>query len=191
MLSESVLKEIADSFQPRLLMYRLRNAGKVTTSQVDVSTFSYGMRQIARAVALCFPEDSGLADDALQLLRPQDEDIRGRRFRDVKCAIVEILWGMLHRGKPDGVQVEELAKDVNALLRNRGETLEYSPEQIGWKLNSLNIRRHSSSTGRQVLLERDTRERVHQLARAYDLACTQRRGPDCSDCNRAEAAISK
>ena len=31
LLSESVLKEIADSFQPRLLMYRLRNTGKVAT----------------------------------------------------------------------------------------------------------------------------------------------------------------
>ena len=190
-LSDSVLNEIADRFQPRLLMYRIRNAGKVAKSQIDVSTFSYGMRQIARAVALSFPEDSGLAHDALQSLRPQDEDIRGRRFRDVKCAIVEVLWGMLHHGKSDEAQVDELAKDVNALLRNRGETLAYNPEQIGWSLRSLNIPRHSTSTGRQILLKKDTRDRVHQLARAYDLACSQRGEPDCRDCNQAEAAISK
>jgi len=190
-LSEPVQNEIANSFQSRLLMYRLKNCGKLHESQVDVSTFTFATRPLARTLALCFPEDSGLARDTVQLLRPQDDEVRGQRSRDVNCTIVEILWAITHEGKQREVQVDELAKDVNTLLKSRGETLIYSPEQIGWKLKSLNIPRHSSSAGRQVLLERDTRHYVHRLARAYDLACTQSKEAGCHDCNQAKAAISK
>ena len=148
--------EIANSFQPRLLLYRLKNSGKVHESQADVSRFTFATRQLARTLAVCFPEDPELARDAVELLQPQDEEVRGQRSRDVNCAIVEILWAITHKGKQREVRVDELAKDVNALLRSRGETLTYSAEEIGWKLRSLNIPRHSSSSGRQVLLGRDT-----------------------------------
>lgn len=190
-LSEPVQNEIANSFQARLLMYRLKNCGKLHESQVDVSTFTFATRPLARTLALCFPEDSGLARDTVQLLRAQDDEVRGQRSRDINCAILEILWAITHKGKQREVQVDELAKDVNVLLESRGETLVYSPEQIGWKLKNLNIPRHSSSAGRQVLLERDTRHCVHRLARAYDLACTHSKEAGCHDCNQAKTAISK
>jgi hypothetical protein len=190
-LSEQVHNEIANSFQPRLLLYRLKNSGKVHESQADVSNFTFATRQLARTLAACFPEDSGLARDTVQLLRPQDEEVRGQRSRDVNCAIVEVLWAIIHERKQREMKVDELAKDVNALLRSRGETLVYSPEEIGWKLKSLNIRRHSSSSGRQVLLGRDTSQGVHRLARAYDLPCTQAVEADCPDCNQAKANLSK
>jgi hypothetical protein len=188
---EQVQNDIANSFQPRLLMYRLKNAGKVHECQVDVSSFTFATRQLARTLALCFPEDAGLASDAVQLLRPQDDQLRGQRSCDVNCAIVEILWAITHKGKQREVQVDELAQDVNALLQSRGETLEYSAEQIGWKLKGLNIPRHSSSFGRQVLIGRDTGQSVHRWARAYDLPCTKHESTDCPDCNHAKDALSK
>ena len=85
------------------------------------------------------------------------------------------------------MRVDELAKDVNALLRSRGEILEYSAEEIGWKLKDLNIPRHTSSSGRQVLLGRETSQRVHRLAQVYDLPCSHRIEPDCPDCNQAQS----
>ncbi len=190
-LEEQVQNEIANSFQPRLLMYRLKNLRNVHKSQVDVSTFSFESRQLARTLALCFPEDLGLANDVVQLLRPQDEEVRGQHSRDVTCTVIEILWAIAHQGKQRTVRVDELAKDVNVLLQNRGETLVYSPEHIGWKLKSLNIPRHSSSSGRQILLDRNTNQAVHRFARAYDLACTQVEEVGCPDCDQARAAISK
>jgi len=190
-LSEQVQNEIANSFQPRLLMYRLRNSGKGHRSQVDVSTFTFATRQLARTLALCFPEDSGLAWDAVQLLQPQDDEVRGQRSLDVNCAIVQILWAITHKGKQREMQVDELAKDVNVLLRSLGETRVHSPEQIGWKLKSLNIPRHSSSSGRQILLDRDTNRSIHRLARAYALPSTQRAEAGCPDCNQEEATLSK
>jgi hypothetical protein len=172
-------------------MYRLKNSGKLRESRVDVSKFTFATRQLARTIAACFPEDSELASDAVQLLRPQDEEVRGQRSCDVNCAIVEILWGILHDRKRREERVDELAKDVNALLRSRGETLTYSAEELGWKLRNLNIPRHSSSSGRQVLLGRDTSQSVHRLAHAYGLPCAQRVEAGCPDCNQAKATLSK
>jgi len=190
-LNERVQSEIANHFQPRLLRYRLENLGKLRESPVDVSTFTFPTRQLARTLAGCFAEDLELARDAVELLRPQDEELRGQRSCDVNCAIVEILWGMIHDGKHREIRVDALAKDVNALLRSRGETLTFRPEDIGWRLRSLNIPRHSSSSGRQVLLGRDSARSVHRLAHAYGLPCTQRGEADCPDCNQAKPALSK
>src|ERR1700693_1428697 len=159
-LNEQVQSEIANHFQPLLLMYRLKNGGRGCESRVEVAGFTFPMRQLARSVAMCFPEDTELARDAVQLLRPQDEEVRGQRSRDVNCAIVEILFGNIHQRKQRAVKVDELAKDLNALLQSRGELIEYSAAEIGWKLKGLNIQRHSDRGGRQVLLDRGTSQVV-------------------------------
>jgi hypothetical protein len=179
-LDGQVQNEIANHFQPRLLMYRLKNCGKCE-SRVEVSEFTFAMRQLARSVAMCFPEDAELARDAVQLLRPQDEEVRGQRSRDVNCAIVEIMLGNIHQRKQRAVRVDELAKDLNALLQSRGELIEYSAAEIGWKLKGLNIKRHSDRGGRQVLLDRGTSQIAHRLARAYDLPCPQCVQGNCPD----------
>ena len=121
-LDEQVQNEIANYFQPRLLGFRLRNCVKVRESPVDVSTFTFATRPLARTLAACFPEDPELARDAVQLLRAQDEEVRGQRSCDVNCAIIEILWGFIHDGKHREIRVDALAKDVNALLRSRRKT---------------------------------------------------------------------
>jgi len=190
-LDEQILVEIANKFQPRFLMYRLKNSEKVREARVDVSGFTFATRQLARTLAMCFPEDSELAREAVQLLRPQDQEVRAQRSRDVNCAIIEILWADVHGRKQRGVKVDELAKDVNALLRSRGEIFEYSAEEIGWKLKSLNIQRHSDRSGRQVLLERETSQNVHRLVRAFDLPCSQRAEANCPDCNQTKTALAK
>jgi hypothetical protein len=190
-LDEQVQDEIANRFQPRLLMYRLKNSRRVRESRVDGSEFTFATRQVVRTLAMCFPEDSELARDSAQLLRPQDEEVRGQRSCDVNCAIVEILRGTIHDRKQKAVRVDELAKFVNALLRSRGETLTYSAEEIGWKLRDLNIPRHTSSSGREVVLGQSTSQSVHRLAQAYDLPCSQRVEAGCPDCNQEEPALSK
>ena len=190
-LDEQVQDEIANKFQPLLLMYRLKNSRRVRESRVDGSEFTFATRQLARTLAMCFPEDSKLARDTVQLLRPQDEEVRGQRSRDVNCAIVEILWALIHERKQREVKVDELAKDVNALLQSRGEIIEYRADEIGWKLKSLNIQRHSNRSGRQVLLERETSQSVHRLAQVYDLPCSQRVEEGCLDCNQAKTTLSK
>lgn len=190
-LDEQAQNEIANKFQPRLLMYRLKNSERIRESSVDVPAFTSATRQIARALAMSFPEDLELARDTVQLLVPQDQEVRGQRSRDINCAIVEILWGYIHGPKQRAVKVDELGKDVNALLRSRGEIIEYSAEEIGWKLKSLNIRRHSDRAGRQVSLDRETSQNVHRVVRAYDLPCPHSTEASCPDCDQAKAKLSK
>jgi hypothetical protein len=181
-LDGQMQNKIANDFQPRLLMYRLKNSGKVGES-VDVSKFTPATRPLARALAACFPDDFELARDTIQLLRPQDDEIREQRFCDVNCVIVEILWAVIQERKEQAVRVDELAKLVNKLLRSRGETIVFSAEQIGWRLRHLNIARHNDSSGRQVLLGRENRECVKRLARAYG-TCVQRVKASSPDCRR-------
>jgi hypothetical protein len=189
-LDERGQNEIANKFQRRLLQYRLRNCRTLGESSIDVSNFTYPMRRIARALAACFPKDPELARDVVQLLRPQDEELRSRQSCDLNCVIVEILWGMVHDRKMREIRVDELAKDATALLRSRGEILEYGAEAVGWKLRNLNIPRHSTSSGRQVLLGRHTSQSVHRLAQAYGLPCTQQVAADCPDCNQSKPTLS-
>ena len=184
-------QKISNEFQPLLLMYRLKNAPKVHESRADLSKFAFATRPLARALAMCFPEDSALAGDAVQLLGPQDEELREQRFLDVSYAIVEVLWGIVHNQKLEEVRVEELAKDVNAMLRSRGELIEYSAEEVGWKLRGLGVPRHTSSSGRQVLLGRDTSQIIHRLAQAYDSPCARRAEAGCQECNQERSANSK
>jgi hypothetical protein len=190
-LDEQVQNEIATRFQPRLLMYRLKNSGKVRESRVDVSEFTFTTRRLASTLAGCFPEDEELARDTVELLRPQDEEVRERRSRDLNCVIVEILWRIVHDGDQRAVGVKKLAGGVNTLLWERGEIWKYSPETIGWKLRTLQIPRHTSSLGQQVLLGRDTSQTVHRLARAYDLPCAQHVEAGCPDCSQAQVAVSE
>jgi hypothetical protein len=190
-LDELLQSEIADQFQPLLLMYRLKNAPKVRQPQVDISNFTFATRQLAYTLALCFPNDLKLARDMVLLLQPLDEEARGQRYCDVDYVIVEVLLAMIHHQEQRDVGVSALAKEVNALLRSRGETVEYGAEEIGWKLHNLNIPRHRSSSGQLVLLGQDTSQSVHRLANFYDLRCPQDLEADCPDCDQGQAALSK
>jgi hypothetical protein len=190
-LGEQLLDEIAADFQPRLLMYRLKNHAKVGAAQVDVSEFKFATGRLARALADCFPEDSDLARDTVRLLRAQNELVHEQRFRDVRCAIVEILCALVHHREHKAVNVSELTKDVSTLLQSRGETLQYSAEEVGWKLKELGIPRHTDSSGRKVVLDRDTSRIVHRLAEVYDLPCSQNVEAGCPDCTKRKVSLSE
>ena len=182
--------EISMEFQPRLLYYRLRHFATVNDSQVEVVEFTSAIRPLAAAFAKCLADNQKLAHDTIHLLRRQDDDVKGKRFLDVNCVVVEILSTLVHDPKQKSIQVVELAKYVNALLRSRGETIEYSAEEIGWSLSKLNIRRHTTSSGRQIPLGRDNGIIVHQTAAGYGLECAQRVHDGCTTCE-PQVAIDK
>jgi hypothetical protein len=190
-LDEHLRAEIVSDFQPRLLMYRLKNCPKVRESRVDVSQFTVATRRLACALAACFPGDPGLVRDTILLLRPQDEEIRAQRFLDVAYVLVEILWAEIHSRDHKQVSVSDLARDANALLLSRGEFREYRAEEVGWKLKHLNIPKHTDSSGRQVLLDHDTSQRVHRLAQTYDLPRSQHVRDGCSECAAAESPVAE
>ena len=188
-LDQCVQEEIASQFQPRLLMYRLKNIPKLEEAQVDLSNLTLTMRPLARTLAMCFPGNPKLAGEVVVLLQPQDEEIRARRFLDPRCAIVEILLAATHEAKQRELIVDQLTKQINALLRTRGERVEYSAEAIGWQLRGLGLPRHTSSAGRQVILDRENSKRLHCLAQGFEMSMV--RVEDCPDCNDEQSAETK
>ena len=158
-------------------------------SPVDGNEFTAATRGLAIALGACLSEDPELARETIQLLRSQDDDARAEKQCDVSSVVVEVLWGRVHHGSQKAITVAELAKLVNALLRSRGDELNYSAEEIGWKLRVMGVRRHSSVAGRQVLLDQGTRRQIHDLACAYDLPCTLA-AENCSDCSLHEGIVS-
>jgi hypothetical protein len=178
---DSLRDRTAARLQAELLMYRLKNCVDSQHTQVDVSHFTSTTRRLAHALAGCFPSDPDLARETVQQLRLQDDEIRARRFLDVRFAIIEILLAETHSRKRSRLAVGCLAQDVNALLRSRGEIRQFSSEEIGWRLKALNIRRHTDGTGRYIGLDTDTSRLVHRLARAYDLLSSRGVG-QCSAC---------
>ena len=181
-LNDSARNQIADRFQPRLLMFRLKNLVQPRKCCVDLSKFTSATRPLARTIAECFVEDPRLATDAVQLLEAQDQEVRASRCLDPSCAALEILLGLIHQGESQEIQVDELTRDLNTLLRSRGELLEYRPEEIGWRLRAMKVPRHTDSSGRKIVLGRETSLRVHRLARGYDLLIGPLVGHQCSDC---------
>ncbi len=191
-LDERSRQKIADAFQPKLVMYRLRTVGskKLAPHRIEVAQFASSMQPCASLLAQCFLEDGKLAREAMQLLVPQDEEARREFALRVDYAIVESLLGLLHAGnEPPAIQVEELTKLVNSLLQSRGERWAYSHEAIGRCLADMGIRRERNGSGQRVIFDRATSQLVHQVAHGFELA-EKYIVADCPDCKRDSPARS-
>jgi hypothetical protein len=189
-IDEQLQERIANEFQPQLLSYRLQNVSKVSTLELEGENLSASTEQLAFIIAASLSEDRELAQETVRLLQAQDEDIRAQQLLDVHRVLVEVLWGLIHKSAFNAVLVKDLANFINVVLQSRGEPVNYSPEEIGWKLSALGIPRHAIAAGREVLLDAANRLRIHKLARAYDLPFAQR-VPGCRQCCLKEATDDK
>ena len=189
-LDEERMNQISSRFQPRLLLYRMRNLSKAGNCQENFVDFTLATRQLATNLAMCTPDDDQLVAQTAELLRPQDEEVRAKRFFDLKYVLVEILWGFLHEGTKRKIAVRELTKYANALLHSRGELREYTPEEVGGRLSDSGIRRHRSSAGQHVFLDHETSETIHKLAPEYGVQTTPGSHPSCRECGGDHRANS-
>lgn len=79
------------------------------------------------------------------------------------------------------------AEFVNSILRARGEILEFSPEEIGRKLNALGLYKKRTNAGMSVTLSRENSHRVHDLARRYDVPPAPDVAAQCAECVPSQA----
>jgi hypothetical protein len=173
-------EKIANQFQPRLLMYRLRHIQRVRESYSAPWPVTFPTLELARNLMACVPDEPELAQSVIPLLESQVQDVLASRACDPNAAIIEVIWILLHRGTSEAStsRVREL---VNALLRSRGESREYSAVEIGWKLRGLGIPRHRSPKSMLVQFSRESSRRVHLLARGFGLKLAPH--PEtCADC---------
>jgi hypothetical protein len=173
LLGPAELAEIADRFQPKFLMFRLKNLVGSMESRPVPSHLN---------LPACIEEESDFVAAVGPLVERQKRDSLARRTCDFNAAVVEILWEPSHR-TPD-ISVDNITQLVNALLRCRGEVRVYSNEETGWCLRSFGLYRDRAAGGMMLRFSREHRWQIHQVARQCGLTLPLVDGcPDCSPKN--------
>ena len=179
--------EIARRFQSHYLMYRLRNLQKIRESHSAVHPVNFPHNATAHNLAACIEEEPNIAQAIAPILQRQEQDTHVQNSCDVARAIIEVIWAPLH--EREEMPISRIADLANALLRSRGETLEYSAEEIGWKLRNLGLYRHRNGSGKILRPSRENILVVHQLARRFCLNLTPVHG--CADCVQPEVVVAE
>jgi hypothetical protein len=173
--------EIAKRFQGQLLMYRLRNSGRVLAGRHGVADFA--ITELARNLTNSVQNENDIVQAMAPVLQSQILDAQARRYCDVSAVIVEIIWASLHEEEKE-VTISTLADRTNALLRVRGETLVYSTVEVGWKLRNMGLDRHRNGGGMVLQFSQANNTLVHRLAKQFGLKLPLKIG--CTHCVQRE-----
>ena len=184
-LDDEQLNKIGAELQNKMLAYRLANFAKIRPSQFKGANFTDQTREFAVNLAACVVGDSELAAGVVPLLCEQDECVRGQRDRQPESVVLEALLVCIHENEKDRVQVKGIAALANAILRSRGEFIQYSPEEVGHCLDILCLHRTRSADGMFLILTGATRRLVHVLARAHEVPSVSNVVPGCPECKAA------
>jgi hypothetical protein len=101
--------------------------------------------------------------------------------------MIEVTWAPSHQERE--ISLSRIAELTSALLRCRGEILEYSAAEIGWKLRNLGFRRHRNGRGMVLRFSLENRLLLHQLAARWSLNLPAT--SSCSLCSEREAVVSQ
>jgi len=185
LLNRQTLEDLAREYQAKLLMYRLKNLSLVLLARPDdVVGFTLPLLEVTRNVGLCFAERE-LRSELNDLLRDQDDEVRGDRLVEHPSVVLEALLVLCHEPNRQSVTVEEITELVNALLTGRGETVCLSYRGVGAQLKSLQIftRRFSGGKNRGIHFDVPNRKKMHQLATDYDVPLPLvQEGAHCPQC---------
>jgi hypothetical protein len=173
-LNDSELAGITNRFQPKMQMFRLKNVGSVTNPRQDSSKLN---------LPACIEAEPDFAKAVSPIVERQKQDALVRRACDFKAAVIEVLWDPCHRMAE--IPVDKITQLTNALLRDRGEILEYRNEEIGWCLKGFGLYRQREASGMLLRFSREHRWRVHQAARLCGLTLPLVDG--CPDCDLPES----
>jgi hypothetical protein len=179
-------EEIANRLQPQLLMYRLRNFRRVRASRSAMQGASLPNSELVLNLTACVGSEPDILQAIAPILQRQDQDAQARRGCDVNMAILEVIWAPSHETKE--IAVSRVTELTNALLRCRGEVLEYSPVEIGWKLRSLGLYRHRNGSGMVLRFSHQYSLIIHQLTQRFSLSLSP--APDCPYCVQPVAGVA-
>jgi hypothetical protein len=187
-LNEEQLNEIEVELQGKMLAYRVTNYRKIRVPQLQTDKFIHETRELAMNLAACIADDSELTAGLVPLLAEQDEHLRGLFERERQTAIIEAALCCCHENKAR-VQVKEIAALANTIIRARGENIEYSPEEVGHQLDTLQLFRTRTSAGRFLILGSAARRLVHRVAWDYRALPAENMRSGCTDCRSLERPV--
>ena len=187
-LDDSAQLRIASDFQAKLLNYRLTNYQKVLNSTFDAPEFTSPIRELARTLGACTPDDADLQQEAINLLQARDVQIRSESWVDITTVIIEVLLGLIHEAKLRSVYVGEIAETASVILERRGDKRELEARGVGEILRQLNlVIEPRDSRGFKLLLTPLVSRRVHELARDYDVPSVADGVKRCEYCQFGDA----
>jgi hypothetical protein len=181
-LDPKTRQQIAMELQPRLLMYRLRNIAKVRESKFDLPGPASEIRILARVLGASIVDARELQGGLGPLLEEQQEEIRAERWTDLRCVAIEALLFHCHSGKEDLVHVGKLTRTATTILKGRGETVRLEPRAMGHTLRSLGLSLKRDSKGWATRFTDRACQRIHRLARDFDVAAVQNGATQCPHC---------
>ena len=144
------------------------------------------MRELARSLGACTPDDPDLQAELINLLQEQDTEIRAARWTDLDTVVIEAVLFYCHEAARGFVYVGEIARTVETILQERGESMVMEPGLVGKRLRSLRLMTEPrDSKGVRLLLTNAVRCLVHELARDYEVAPIQDGVERCQHCKVA------
>jgi hypothetical protein len=133
---------------------------------------------VCRELLSLFGDEPGAPELFQPVVEQQRQVAEARRQVDPWAVIIESIWAAAHR--QEAIATSEVQQRVNALLRGRGENLEFSANEIGWKMSDLGLRRKRNAKGMFLKFTQPVRAQIHGLAEKFRLPVPKMEG--CREC---------
>jgi hypothetical protein len=169
-LGSESFEKIKNFFQPLLLAFRLENRGKVLHSQFDAPLLADPVREVARCLGACTPDDAELQAELLKLLQSTNAEYLSAKSADFRIVVVECLLYCSHERPGGEVFVGEVAEKVQTILVSGGDLIAVTPRRVGKIIDNLGLQTEPrNKRGYRVLLTQAVCRRIHELARQFGL----------------------
>jgi len=193
LLDKRARQEIADEFQPKLLMYRLANYSRVAKCDFDVPYFLPPVRELARFLRACGPDAPEFQQQIVALLKERNAEVQTDRSTNLCSFVVEAMLSLCHEFKRESVRVAEVADRVNTILSQRGEMLTLNAKAVGTRLSKLHLyTKRLDAKSRGLLLTDAALQLIHKLAEDYQIVSTQeQKCPYCKAFPHSEGGTTR
>ena len=187
-LTDSEEQIITQSFQARLLRYRMVHYETVRDREVDCSSVVPEMREEASTWLAPISDCGELLKSVFEEILRQSRELAGARFFDPKCVVAEAALFFCHKLDAAHFFVGELAEKINDLLQGRHEESKLSPKKVGLLLRELGLHGERVAEGYKIILTDVCRERIHKLAFDYRVPTLEDGLCRCRHCRQEKAA---
>lgn len=182
-LDEEAVQRIADDFQARLLMFRLKHYREFRPEPADLSRFSPRMRDMACALLLPLRDIKEALAPLYDALEEQLRQAVIEKAAEPEALVIMALFSYCHQPETSTVLVGQVASLVNAERKRIGEEADLKPRAVGSILKSLGLTTDKlGSFGRGLRLTDTVKRRIHQLLQSYNLGTNDSRTSGCVLC---------
>jgi len=181
-LADAEEQVIAQTFQSKLLRYRMVHCERVCGSRIDCKAFVPEMRDHAHTWLAPICDCPQLTNSVFEEMLQQSREVAGDRFFDPKCVVVESALFFCHKPDTSHFFIGELAEKVNVLLKGRHEESTVSAKGAGLVLRELGLHGERVAEGYKIALTDTVRERIHQLASDYRVLSVEDGVRRCRHC---------